>query len=251
MSTIDEGVPTGATPPLWRQRDFLLLWSGQTVSRLGSQVSNIALPLLVLALTRSPSQAGFIAAAQSLPYLLLSLPAGALVDRWDRQRVMILCDAARFLAVGSVPVAYATGHLEVAQLYAIALIMGVALVFFDAAELAALPRVVSESQLMRAAGLNATAESGAYLVGPGLAGVLIGLARSTVPGAALAYLVDSLSYLTSMLTLSLIRLPFQDGRAGPPHVALSLRAVRAEIIEGLRFLWVYVVTADEATCHSG
>jgi len=237
MSTIDDGVPTGATPPLWRQRDFLLLWSGQTVSRLGSQVSNIALPLLALALTRSPPQAGFIAAAQSLPYLLLSLPAGALVDRWDRKRVMIVCDAARFLTMASIPLAYVAGRLEVAQLYAVALVMGLALVFFDAAEFAALPRVVPESQLTRAAGLNATAESGAYLVGPGLAGVLIGLARSTVPGAALAYLVDSLSYLISLLTLGFIRLPFQDGQATPPHVALSLRAVRAEIIEGVRFLW--------------
>lgn len=237
MSTIDDGVPTSATPPLWRQRDFLLLWSGQTVSRLGSQVSNIALPLLVLALTRSPAQVGFIAAAQSLPYLLLSLPAGALVDRWDRQRVMIVCDATRFLTMASIPLAYVAGRLEVAQLYAVALVMGLALVFFDAAELAALPRVVPESQLTRAAGLNATAESGAYLVGLGLAGVLIGLARSTVPGAALAYLVDSLSYLISLLTLGFIRLPVQDGQATPPHVALSLRAVRAEIMEGVRFLW--------------
>ncbi len=237
MSTIDADVPTGASPPLWRNRDFLLLWSGQTVSRLGSQVSNIALPLLVLALTRSPAQFGFIAAAQSLPYLLLSLPAGALVDRWDRKRVMILCDAARFLAMGSIPLAYAAGRLEVTQLYAVALVLGLALVFFDAAELAALSRVVPERQLTRAACLNATAESGAYLVGPGLAGVLIGMARSTVPGAALAYLVDSLSYLASMLTLSFIRLPFQEGRAGPPRATLSLQAVRAEIVEGVRFLW--------------
>jgi len=146
------------------------------------------------------------AAAQSPPHLLLSLPAGALVDRWDRKRVMILCDAARFLAVVSIPLAYTAGRLGVAQLYAVAFVMGLALVFFDAAELAALPRVVPENQLARAAGLNATAASGAYLVGPGLAGVLIGLARSTVPGAALAYLVDSLSYLTSLLTLSVIRL---------------------------------------------
>ncbi len=128
------------------------------------------------------------------------------MDRWDRKRVMILCDAARFLAVGSIPLAYTAGRLGVAQLYAVAFVMGLALVFFDAAELAALPRVVPENQLARAAGLNATAASGAYLVGPGLAGVLIGLARSTVPGAALAYLVDSLSYLTSLLTLSVIRL---------------------------------------------
>lgn len=84
---------------LWRNADFLLLWSGQAVSALGSSVSRLALPLLTLALTHSPAQAGFIAALQSLPYLLFSLPAGALIDRWDRKRVMIRClPATRLLA---------------------------------------------------------------------------------------------------------------------------------------------------------
>jgi len=235
MTTTDPVVP--ANEPLWRNRDFLLLWGGQTVSRLGSRVSDIALPLLVLALTRSPAQAGFIAAAQSLPYLLLSLPAGALVDRWDRKRVMILCDMARCLALGSISLAYARGQLGVGQLYAIAVVAGLALVFFDAAELASLPRVVPEGQLARAAGLNATAESATYLLGPGLAGVLIGLARGTVAGAALAYLVDSLSYLASVFSLCSIRLPFQEDRAGALRPALSAGALRAEIAEGLRFLW--------------
>jgi len=224
-------------PPLWRNRNFLLLWSGQTVSRLGSRVSDIALPLLVLALTRSPAQAGFIAAAQSLPYLLLRLPAGALVDRWDRKRVMILCDMARCLALGSIPLAYARGQLGVGQLYAVAVVAGLALVFFDAAEPASLPLVVLDGQLTRAAGLNATAESVTYLVGPGLAGVVIGLARTVAAGAALAYLVDSLSYLISVFTLGFIRLPFQEDRMEAPRPALSVGALRDEIAEGLRFPW--------------
>jgi len=237
MTATDPVVPANEPPPLWRNRDFLLLWGGQTVSRLGSRVSDIALPLLVLALTRSPAQAGFVAAAQSLPYLLLSLPAGALVDRWDRKRVMILCDMARCLALGSIPLAYARGQLGVGQLYAVAVVVGLALVFFDAAELASLPRVVPGGQLARAAGLNATAESATYLVGPGLAGVVIGLARTVVAGAALAYLVDSLSYLASVFTLGFIRLPFQEDRMEAPRPALSGGALRDEIAEGLRFLW--------------
>jgi MFS family permease len=222
---------------LWRNRDFLLLWGGQAVSRLGSRLSDLALPLLALALTRSPAQAGFLAAAQALPYLLLGLPAGALVDRWDRKRVMIVCDVARLLAYGSVPLAYALGRIAMAQLYVVAFVAGVALVFFDAAELASLPRVVPAAQLPRAVGLNATLEAAAYLLGPGLAGALIGLARSVVAGAALAYLVDSLSYLASVLSLGAIRLSLQPEQAAGPGASPARRALGTEIADGLRFLW--------------
>ncbi len=239
MTTDDAATPTPAPPSLWRNRDFLLLWGGQAVSRLGSRVSDLALPLLVLALTRSPAHAGLVAAAQSLPYLLLGLPAGALVDRWDRKRVMILCDIARCLAYGSIPLAYLLGRLGTPQLYAVALAAGMALVFFDAAELASLPRVVPTSQLTRAAGLNATAESAAYLLGPGLAGVLIGLAGAAVAGAVLAYLVDSLSYLASVLSLGLMRVPFAADRTETPRAALSLRGLGSEIAQGVRFLWAH------------
>lgn len=88
---------------LWRNRDFLLLWNGQTISTLGTNVSTLALPLLVLALTHSPAQAGLLTALRLLPYLLFSLPAGALIDRWNRKTVMIYCDVFRWLALGSVP----------------------------------------------------------------------------------------------------------------------------------------------------
>ena len=85
--------------PLWRNRDYMLLWSGQMVSSIGTRVSMLAFPLLVLAITHSPAQAGLIAALRGLPYALFILPAGALVDRWDRKRVMILCDTGRALAL--------------------------------------------------------------------------------------------------------------------------------------------------------
>jgi|SRR2546426_2386121 len=79
---------------LWRNLDYTLLWSGQTVSSTGTQVSQLAFPLLILAVTHSPAQAGFAGALRALPYLLFSLPAGALIDRWDRKWTMILCDTA-------------------------------------------------------------------------------------------------------------------------------------------------------------
>jgi MFS family permease len=224
-------------PGIWGNRNFLLLWSGQAVSRLGSRVSDFALPWLALSLTGSPAQAGFLAATQAVPYLVLGLPAGALVDRWDRKRTMILCDIGRLLAYGSVPVAYALGRLGLAQLYAVAVLAGLGLVFFDAAQMASLPRVVPEGQLPRAVGLNATAESASYLLGPGIAGAIIGVARSAIAGAALAYLADALSYLVSVLTLRAIRLPFQAQRVAEPASSNAHRTLRAEIVEGLRFIW--------------
>src|SRR5438105_13619731 len=85
-------VPARQTSPLWRNRDYLLLIGGQGVSAVGSQISLVAFPLLIFALTRSPAQTGLMASLRSLPYALFTLPAGALVDRWNRKQLMILCD---------------------------------------------------------------------------------------------------------------------------------------------------------------
>jgi MFS family permease len=230
--TVTDAPPRVAPPPpLWRNRAFLLLWGGQAVSTLGSTVSTLAVPLLVLALTRSPAQAGFIAAAQTIPYLVLALPAGALIDHWDRKAVMIRCDIARALALGSVPLAAAVGQVTVAQLYLVALVAGTALVFFNIAQTAALTHVVPAAQLPRANALDQTVASVAALIGPGLAGAIVALGRTVAAGASLAFLVNSLSYLASVLSLLVIRIPFQQRR--PTAAGHSLRA---DVAAGLRFL---------------
>src|SRR5262245_19027721 len=123
---------------LWRNRDFVLLWSGQAISAAGTEVALLAYPLLVLVLTRSPAQAGIVGALRTLPYVVLCLPVGALVDRWDRRRVMIVCDSGSALAVGSVPLALALGRLTLAQLYVVALVEGTLYVFFNLANTACL-----------------------------------------------------------------------------------------------------------------
>src|SRR5579885_2844497 len=84
---------------LFRNRDYRLLWAGQAVSATGSSVTDLAFPLLVLALTRSAAAAGAVAGARALPPLLFMLPGGALVDRWDRRRTMLCCDAGRALCL--------------------------------------------------------------------------------------------------------------------------------------------------------
>ena len=147
--------PESSRPlPLWRNRNYLLLWSGQAISSVGGEASQLAFPLLVLAVTHSPAQAGFAGALRALSYLFLGLPAGALVDRWDRKRVMIICDTGRALALGSIPLALALDHLTMAQIYLVSILEGTLYVFFGLAESAALPRVVAKSQLPAATAQN-------------------------------------------------------------------------------------------------
>src|SRR6202790_4001061 len=145
--------------PLWRNRDYMLLWGGQIVSSVGTRVSQLAFPLLVLALTHSPAQAGLIAALRGLPYALFILPAGAMVDRWNRKRVMILCDTGRAIALGSIPVALLPGHLTILQLCIVSLVEGTLFTFFNLAETACLPQVVSKDQLTGAVAQNSVIES--------------------------------------------------------------------------------------------
>jgi predicted MFS family arabinose efflux permease len=211
---------------LRHNRDYLLLWSGQLISSLGSGVSQIAFPLLVLAITRSPAQAGITGALAMLPYLFLSLPAGALVDRWDRKRIMILCDCGRALALVSIPLVAALGHLTLTQLYVTSLIEGTFFVFFSLSETASLPRVVAQEQLPSASAQNEGGTVAAGLVAPPLGGLLFQSVGQTVP-----FLVDGISYAASVISLRFIRTEFQDERKGIE------RDLRAEIGEGLDWLW--------------
>jgi MFS family permease len=99
-------------PTLWRHRDFLLLWSGQTVSEIGSQITVLAMPLVaVVVLHATAFEVGLLSAAQTIAYLLVSLPAGAVVERMRKRRVMLWTDAARLVVIGSVPVAAWTHSL--------------------------------------------------------------------------------------------------------------------------------------------
>jgi MFS family permease len=212
-------------PSLWRNRDFMLLWSGQLISMIGSQVSQLAFPLLVLAITRSPAQAGIAGALRGLPFALLCLPAGALVDRWDRKRVMLLCDSGRALALGSVPVALWLNHLSFLHLCLVALTEGTLMTFFSLAEIACLPHVVPKEQLPAATAQNQAIDSTSWTLGPFLGGFLYGLGRS-VP-----FLLDAISYVCSVLGILFIRARFQEERSGEP------RRIWQEIGEGLLWLW--------------
>jgi predicted MFS family arabinose efflux permease len=210
---------------LFRNRDYMLLWGGQTVSTIGTEVSMVAFPFLVLALTGSPAQAGLMGGLRALPYLLFSLPAGALVDRWNRKTVMILSDSGRALALGSIPLALLLGHLTLAQLYAVSAVEGTLFVFFNLAEVASLPRVVPKEQLPAANAQYSATEGTSALVGPALGGALFGVAQ------ALPFVADAVSYAASVLSLTAIRARFQGERRA------ERQRLWREVGEGLSWLW--------------
>lgn len=213
---------------MWRNRDYLLLWGGQTLSNIGSGVSRIAYPLLVLAITGSPAQAGLIGALRALMYIVLILPAGALLDRWNRKQVMLICDTVRAIGMASIPVAGLLGHLTLAQLYAVAFIEGTFEAFFDIAEVSSVPQVVPQEQLPAAMSRVQVTAGLTTLIGPSLGGTLFAI-RSLLP-----FLADAISYVISVVSLSFIRVPFQRQRNTTETTARNLRR---EIGEGLRWLW--------------
>lgn len=211
--------------PLWRNRDYLLLWCGQTVNVIGTQVSQIAYPLLVLALTQSPAQAGFVAAARTVPWLLFALPAGALVDRWNRKRVMMLCSAASALALASIAVAYALNMLTIWQIVGVSFVEGTFGLVFGLAASSALPHIVTKEQLPTAvAQQNAQYSVGAF-IGPPLGGALYSISH------LLPFLVDSASYIVSAGSLGFIRTQFQRAQA------TAQRSLVQDIGEGINWLW--------------
>jgi MFS family permease len=213
------------TRPLWRNRDFMLLWSGQVVSTVGMRVSALAYPLLVLAQTGSALQAGIVGFAQGLPFLVLYLPAGAFVDRLDRKRVMIVADAVRAAVLLTVVAAVVWGEPTLAHLAAAVFLDGACFVFFQLSESAALPHLVHKVQLPAALAQNQAREHGAELAGQPLGGALFAL------GHAVPFAANAVSFVVSLCSLLGVRPRLQEER--PP----SDRGLFADIREGLTWLW--------------
>ncbi|MER6285030.1 MFS transporter [Streptomyces sviceus] len=196
-----------ADPPLRRNRDFLLLWSGASLSFLATRVTSVAYPLIVLWHTGSPLAMSVVSTAALLPLLLVQLPAGAVVDRWDRRRVMLVCEAGRIVAVGSVALSLAAGRLSVAHLAAVAFTEASLAVFYRLAERGAVRNLVPPSQLPSALAQNEARGRAAGLLGQP-AGVLLQSA-----GRALPFVFGAVGYLVSAASLLLIRKPFQEERS--------------------------------------
>jgi predicted MFS family arabinose efflux permease len=216
-------------PTIWRHREFLLLWGGQTVSEMGSQVSVLALPLVaVVVLHASAFQVGLLSAAETCAYLLVALPAGAVVDRVAKRRLMLWCNIALFVVMGSVPLAHAAGALTLAQLYGVALLSSVLSVFFSVAYQSYLPVLLGRDQLMDGNGKLATTRSAAQIAGPSLGAGLV-----TLVGAAGAVTADALSFVVSAGSLTAIRTrePRRPRTEAGPRPTL-----RQQIGEGLSYV---------------
>lgn len=205
----------------------MLLWSGQVASTLGGSASGIAVPLLVLAMTGSASAAGVASALGIVPYIVLSLPVGVLVDRWHRQRVMVVCDIGRALACLVLVAALLLDALTLPLLYAVVLVQGVCMVFFNLAEVAALPRVVATAQLPQAIAQNQAGHSGAAIAGPAL-----GTWMLQQGGRSLPFVADALGHLVSAWCVWRLRTPLASTQP-----ADAPRNLRAEMAVGLRWLW--------------
>jgi MFS family permease len=198
--------------PLWRHTDFLRFWSATSVSLIGDAVTRLALPLVAITLLdATPWQVGILGAAQLGPFLLVGLPAGAIIDRIQRVlRLMVIADIARAAVLLSIPLAYATGSLSLIQLYAVAFVSGVLTVFFDNASSAYLPSLIERGQLVDGNSKLEVSRSTAQIAGPGLAGLLIELTSAPV-----ALVADAVSFLTSGALIAGIRAPARQPQAGP------------------------------------
>ncbi|MFG2059171.1 MFS transporter [Micromonospora sp. NPDC048930] len=219
-----------SAPPrdLWRQHDFQLLLGGRLISQLGDQLQFLALPLLVVALTGSSTQAGLVLGLQTVVHLAFGLVAGALVDRWDRKTTMIWCEIGRASLTATVPIAAGFGALAMPQLYAVAVLNGVLSTLFGAANSSALPNIVTRAELPSALGAIGAMSNTLRIVGASVAGVAYALGRM-VP-----FTFNAVSFLASAAALRAIHADFQQERA---TARTSLRDLLADIGHGLSWLW--------------
>jgi MFS family permease len=216
---------------LWRHGDFLKLWSAETISQFGSQVTGLALPLVaVITLDVSAFEVSALLVVEFAPFLLFSLPAGVWVDRLPRRPMLIIGDLARAAILLTIPIAYALDVLTIWQLYVGGFLFGICTVFFDVAYQSYLPSLVDRTQLVEGNSKLEISRSGAQLGGPAIAGVLIEILKAPV-----AILVDALSFLASGLFVLGIRkreenVPTREERREQKS------SMRTELAEGLR--WV-------------
>ncbi|HEY8628993.1 MAG TPA: MFS transporter [Gaiellaceae bacterium] len=224
---------------LWRQSDFLKLWSAETVSQFGTQISQLALPLAAIdVLHASAFEVAALTTVEFLPFLLVSLPAGVWVDRLPRRPILIAGDLARAGLLASIPIAYFFDALTIWQLYGVGFLVGIATVFFDVAYQSYLPSLVERRQIIDGNAKLEISRSGAQLGGPGVAGLLIGWLK-----APAAILLDAFSFLGSAVFIFAIRKTEASQADRAPR-----RKMRTELREGLSYVLRHPYLKNIAAC---
>jgi MFS family permease len=220
-------MPTASNAPLWRNADLLKVLVGEAISDFGSQVGDLALPLLAaLTLDATPAQMAALLALEYLPRIVVSLLAGGWIDRVRKRRLLITANTLRAMVLAFLALAAAVGSVRIETLYVVAPIMAGLDALFTASFVAYLPSLVSERSLVSANAARATTSAAADVTGPAAAGALIGAF-----GAAFAIGLDALSFLASVSGLLAVRAT--DHAAGTEHHrAQPLH----EIVDGWRAL---------------
>ncbi|MGZ4335232.1 MAG: MFS transporter [Gaiellaceae bacterium] len=215
--------PTGG---LWSHADFLKLWTGQTISELGSQVSALAIPWVALVTLKSSAfEVATLGTVQFLPFVLFTLPAGVWVDWVSRRRVLIAGDVGRAVLLATIPLTYVLGTLTLWQLYVVGFLVGIHTVFFDVAYQSYLPSLIDREALVEGNSKLQVTVSGAGIAGPGLAGTLIHLAT-----APYAILIDAVSFVVSgAFTVAI-------GKREEQQREHQERRLLPELWEGLRYV---------------
>ncbi|HVM58163.1 MAG TPA: MFS transporter [Gaiellaceae bacterium] len=229
---------------LWHHSDFLKLWTGQSISEFGSQVSALAIPWLAAKeLNASPLEFSVIGVLAFLPFILFALPAGVWVDRLRRRPILIVGDASRAVLLLWVPVGWMLGVLTIWQLYAIEFVVGIFTVFFDVAYQSYLPSLVERDQLIEGNSKLQTTAAAANTVGPGLAGVLI-----AVFTAPYAVLVDAASFVVSTAFMIPIRrretLPERAEGAPKPRMFPELKEGVLYVVRHRYLKWIAAATGS-------
>jgi MFS family permease len=217
---------------LYRQPDFLKLWSAETISQFGTQVSLLAVPTVaILVLQAPPFEVALLGTIEFLPFLLFALPAGVWVDRLRRRPILIAGDVGRAISLASIPIAFELGHLTIWQLYAVGFANGLLTVFFDVAYQSYLPSLVERDHLVEGNSKLEVSRSAAQILGPGFAGGLIGIVT-----APLAIIVDSLSFIGSAAFVSRIRRHEAVPERGGADGGTRGPSMREEIRVGLHYV---------------
>ncbi len=227
LPTNQDALTEQTTTKLLRTPGFLALWTGQTISTVGNQLSGLAFPVFAVTMLHiNEWQMGILNAAGTASFLLVGLTAGALVDRMRKRRVMIVADFIRLAATLSIPILYFTGVIQIWHLFIAAAINGLATVFFDVSYQSYVPILVPKDKIASANSALETTSQISGIAGPAIVGFLL-----TVIRAPLVLVVDAFSFLLSVFSLSVIR----DREV--PASKHERRPLRKEIAEGVRFVW--------------
>ena len=233
--------------PLARNRDFQVLLVAEGLSSFGDAVTFTALPLLVLALTGSGLAMGIVGALQTLPDLILGLPAGAFADRLDRRKMMLVADLGRALLTALIPISVALGGPTMGVILLVAFPLNCLRVLWLAGYTAAVPGLVGLSQVGRATSILEAFYNLGFIAGPGIAGVL---AAVIGPGPTIA--VDAVSFAISAVGLAFIRRPLKPApRAADSHLLDEIRegiayVVGHPVLRAVIVLWSLVAVGSGA-----